>query len=245
MISVSRDGKQIGQYSVSEINKSLASGTLLETDWAWYDGAADWVRITEVEGVIIEAENPLNKQDGEALRESIRDFDAPMGMNEFNFKFYCKSVLAEKTTFGLSLKTWIIIGITFFIIINIVLLVEDGGKSSQGHIVKVNLLLLFTPTLLLVLHLWGKSVQARHQEKSEKEEEEYNAKVEKYNVAYYAYKTALDDLEREDNKENRIAALEKGRTVCAMYREFNEGESHITAVDEQSITNDINARTVN
>ena len=105
MINVSRDGKQIGQYSVSEINKSLASGTLLETDWAWYDGAADWVRITEVEGVTIEAENSLNKQDGEALRESIRDFDAPMGMNEFNFKSYCKSVLAEKTTFGLSLKT--------------------------------------------------------------------------------------------------------------------------------------------
>ena len=87
MINVSRDGKQIGQYSVSEINKSLASGTLLETDWAWYDGAADWVQITEVEGVTIGAENSLNNQDGAGLRKSIRDFDAPMKMNEFNLNF--------------------------------------------------------------------------------------------------------------------------------------------------------------
>ena len=62
MIHVSRDGKEIGQYSVFEINKSLTAGTLLKTDWAWYEGAAEWVQITEVEGVEIEAENSFNNQ---------------------------------------------------------------------------------------------------------------------------------------------------------------------------------------
>ena len=75
------------------------------------------------------------------------------------------------------------------------------------------------------------------------------AKIKEYNAAYHAYITALDGLEREDAKENRIAALEKGRTVCAMYdevyamyHEFRVGEPNIPTVNEQSLTNDIIAR---
>ena len=67
--------------------------------------------------------------------------------------------------------------------------------------------------------------------------------LEIYEAARLDYESALDNLEREDTKQNRIAALEKGRTLCATSREIAHGEAAVTAVDEQMITNDINART--
>ena len=57
------------------------------------------------------------------------------------------------------------------------------------------------------------------------------------------YEAALADLEAEDSKQNRINALEKGREYCALSRKYAHGNKSVTAVDEQMITNDINART--
>jgi len=65
----------------------------------------------------------------------------------------------------------------------------------------------------------------------------------KYETARMDYEAALDDLEAEDCKQNRILALKKGREYCAISREYAHGDAAVTAVDEQMITNDINART--
>lgn len=35
-IHVARDGKQLGIYSLEEINRQLAAGTLILSDQAWY-----------------------------------------------------------------------------------------------------------------------------------------------------------------------------------------------------------------
>ena len=51
MIHVMRDGQQFGPYTIEDINAYLAQGTLLPTDQAWYEGAANWMPITEVPGV--------------------------------------------------------------------------------------------------------------------------------------------------------------------------------------------------
>ena len=43
MIHVMRDGQQFGPYTIEDINAYLAQGTLLPTDQAWYEGAANWM----------------------------------------------------------------------------------------------------------------------------------------------------------------------------------------------------------
>ncbi len=52
MIHVMRDGQQFGPYTIEDINTYLAQGALLPTDQAWYEGAANWMPITEVPGVV-------------------------------------------------------------------------------------------------------------------------------------------------------------------------------------------------
>ncbi len=51
MIHVMRDGQQFGPYTLEDVNAYLAQGTLLPTDQAWYEGAPDWMLITQVPGV--------------------------------------------------------------------------------------------------------------------------------------------------------------------------------------------------
>jgi hypothetical protein len=50
-IHVSRDGKQLGIFSLEEINRQLAAGTLHLSDQAWYEGAAGWAALSTVPGV--------------------------------------------------------------------------------------------------------------------------------------------------------------------------------------------------
>jgi len=52
MIHVMRDGQQFGPYTLEDVNTYLAQGTLLPTDQAWYEGAPDWMLITQVPGVL-------------------------------------------------------------------------------------------------------------------------------------------------------------------------------------------------
>ena len=50
-IHIARDGKQLGPFSLEEINRQLAAGTLSVSDNAWYEGASGWVPLSTVPGV--------------------------------------------------------------------------------------------------------------------------------------------------------------------------------------------------
>ena len=50
-IHIARDGKQLGPFSLEEINRQIAAGTLSLTDNAWYEGAAGWAPLSTVPGV--------------------------------------------------------------------------------------------------------------------------------------------------------------------------------------------------
>jgi hypothetical protein len=50
-IHVARDGKQLGVFSLEEINRQLAVGTLSLSDQAWYEGATGWAALSTVPGV--------------------------------------------------------------------------------------------------------------------------------------------------------------------------------------------------
>jgi hypothetical protein len=50
-IHVARDGRELGVYSLEEINRQLAAGTLRLTDQAWFEGASGWAALSTVPGV--------------------------------------------------------------------------------------------------------------------------------------------------------------------------------------------------
>jgi hypothetical protein len=50
-IHIARDGKPMGPFSLEEINRQLAAGTLSLSDQAWYEGAAGWAPLSTVPGV--------------------------------------------------------------------------------------------------------------------------------------------------------------------------------------------------
>ena len=54
-IHIARDGKQLGPFSLEEINRQLAAGTLSPSDNAWYEGATGWAPLSTVPGVTVAA----------------------------------------------------------------------------------------------------------------------------------------------------------------------------------------------
>src|SRR5437660_5507635 len=50
-IHIARDGKQLGPFSLEDMNRQLAGGTLRLSDQAWYEGAAGWAALSTVPGV--------------------------------------------------------------------------------------------------------------------------------------------------------------------------------------------------
>jgi hypothetical protein len=50
-IHIARHGQPMGPFSLEEINRQLAAGTLGLSDQAWYEGAAGWAPLSTVPGV--------------------------------------------------------------------------------------------------------------------------------------------------------------------------------------------------
>jgi len=47
---INKDGKQLGPYSLDQARGLVLSGQLDATDWAWPDGATEWVHLKDVSG---------------------------------------------------------------------------------------------------------------------------------------------------------------------------------------------------
>jgi len=55
---ISKDGKQLGPYSLDEARALVLVGYLDANDWAWLDGATDWVPLKEVPGYASKTPDP-------------------------------------------------------------------------------------------------------------------------------------------------------------------------------------------
>ena len=49
-ILINKDGKQLGPYSIDDAKSLVLSGQVSATDWAWTDGATDWVPLNHIPG---------------------------------------------------------------------------------------------------------------------------------------------------------------------------------------------------
>ncbi|MDP7012147.1 MAG: PQQ-binding-like beta-propeller repeat protein [Verrucomicrobiota bacterium] len=51
LIHVDSGGQRLGTYSLEDVNRYLADGTLLPTDKGWHEGASDWLPLKQIAGV--------------------------------------------------------------------------------------------------------------------------------------------------------------------------------------------------
>lgn len=49
-ILISKDGKQLGPYTMEAARSLVLAGTVKATDWAWIEGATDWVPLNQLPG---------------------------------------------------------------------------------------------------------------------------------------------------------------------------------------------------
>jgi hypothetical protein len=47
---ITKNGQKLGPYSFDEAQALVANGTLLSSDWAWYEGLPNWVPLDQVPG---------------------------------------------------------------------------------------------------------------------------------------------------------------------------------------------------
>jgi membrane protein YdbS with pleckstrin-like domain len=52
---INKDGKQLGPFSLDEARGLVRAGSLSPDDWAWPDGANDWIPLKEVAGYSVPA----------------------------------------------------------------------------------------------------------------------------------------------------------------------------------------------
>ena len=50
-IYISRDGQQFGPYTIADLEADLNAGNIVKTDLAWYEGAPDWIPVSELPGL--------------------------------------------------------------------------------------------------------------------------------------------------------------------------------------------------
>lgn len=49
-IFISKNGQQLGPYTVEAARAMVLAGTIRANDWAWIDGAADWIPLNQIPG---------------------------------------------------------------------------------------------------------------------------------------------------------------------------------------------------
>ena len=109
-IHVARNGQQLGQYSVEEVNRKLADGTLSPTDLGWHEGAAGWAPLSTIVGVTTGAPGSPSipappTPPSPAARAPVAQpmpGSAPISSAPRSYK-------------GMVLTSWILLGLTFVI----------------------------------------------------------------------------------------------------------------------------------
>ena len=65
LIHIQRDGQEFGPYTLEDLNKYLAEGSLLASDLAWYEGLQNWIPMEQVPGVNLPSSNlPIAQEAG-------------------------------------------------------------------------------------------------------------------------------------------------------------------------------------
>ena len=59
-IYITRNGQQLGPYSVHEARRNLRAGVIGSSDLAWHDGLSEWVPLSTIPGITMIAQSPTS-----------------------------------------------------------------------------------------------------------------------------------------------------------------------------------------
>jgi hypothetical protein len=117
-IYVGKNGQQLGPFSLEEINRKLADGTFAGTDLAWYEGAAGWAPLSGVPGVVLPAAAPAVAPVSAAPSAPTPPAPAAAPVTtpvRSNVPIVPQAAPPKGSYRTLSLVSWILLGLTFFI----------------------------------------------------------------------------------------------------------------------------------
>ena len=112
-IHVARNGQQLGQYSLEEVNRKLADGTFSPTDLAWHEGAPGWVPLSGIAGVTVPGTPASPPMPAPPAAPSPAPSTLPARPTPSN-----ASVMAPqpaRSNKGMIASCWILLGFTFVI----------------------------------------------------------------------------------------------------------------------------------
>src|SRR5205085_5178241 len=111
-IYVGKNGRQLGPFSLEEVNRKLADGTFAGTDLAWYEGAAGWAPLSGVAGVIISQPSvPAPSPTPAPAPTPVHPIPAVVPVRA-NAPIVQRPRSATRT---LSIVTWALLGVTFLV----------------------------------------------------------------------------------------------------------------------------------
>jgi len=128
MIHIDRGGERMGPYSLEDVNRYLADGTLQPSDLGWYDGAADWAPLTNIEGVV--AAGAVPPPTSGATGSTCPNCQAPVEADQI-VCMGCGTRLKEASAAG-------------------------GGKGSKTVLIAVGSVVLIAGIVLGVMQPWKK-----------------------------------------------------------------------------------------
>jgi len=87
-ITINRDGQNYGPYPLEQVQQMLQAGQAQLTDLAHYEGAADWVPLSQVPGVAQAPAAPASAPPAAGPIDA--DTYVPTGQREHEFRIECK-----------------------------------------------------------------------------------------------------------------------------------------------------------
>lgn len=191
-IHVARNGQQLGQYSVYEVTRHLAEGTLSPTDLGWHEGLAGWAPLSSIAGLALPAApaspampiSPPPAPTHPPVAPSPRPVPAQSSVTTATHQPLHNSK-------GLVVTSWVLLGVTFLISLVPVLgcgswllawpvaiatlimaiLILTRGEKTQGVAILIASILIVPLTMVASLAstaLLGASV-SKHEKTQEKQ----------------------------------------------------------------------------
>jgi membrane protein YdbS with pleckstrin-like domain len=117
---INKDGKQLGPYSLDEARALVLSGQLAPGDWAWPDGATDWIHLRDVPGFSAAKPAPPATPSAPAAAEQELWRGHPSQVLNFSIYFFWAAILTVALVVAVTLvdsQEWslILFGIVAFL----------------------------------------------------------------------------------------------------------------------------------
>jgi hypothetical protein len=119
-IYVGKNGQQLGPFSLEEINRKLADGTFAGTDLGWYEGAAGWAALSSIAGVVVPVAAAPSALPPSATAPVPAPAPGPTAAAPAPIPVRPNAPIVQRSAAPggyrtLSLVSWILLGVTFFI----------------------------------------------------------------------------------------------------------------------------------